>query len=142
MYEMFDETLRTHTVARTKEEFSKDFRDQDPYFGPQRIADALIESSNKIRFIGEFLSFDEEIVSQLGRMVGAAYCPDKNNKRGLKVFSMNGCNHISMEDNAVKGYYFWFYFYRGKSRHPGGAFSVYGLGFDMICQAVIFLGLR
>ena len=70
------------------------------------------------------------------------FCPDKKNKRGVKNFSLKGCNHVSLSDKAPIGYYIWLHFYRGKKRHTTGPFSSYGLGFDMLCRAGLFLGLR
>ena len=106
-FEIMDETLRIHTNKMTEEEFAKPVREQDPDFGITPLCDLLITRSNAIRYISQFLSFDEEIISQLGRLTGMAYCPDKKNKRGRKVFSLNGCNHSEINESAQKGYYFW-----------------------------------
>ena len=67
-YEVLDETLRTHTIARKREEFVKEHDDQDPYFGAKPLADVLIRTSNQVRHLGQFLSFDEEIIAQLGKL--------------------------------------------------------------------------
>ena len=142
-FEILDETLRIHTFRKTEVEFAKEVRDQDPDFGVTPLIDVLLRTSNEVRYISEFISFDEEIVSQLGRITGMSYCPDKKNKRGRKVFSLNGCNHLSMEEETPKGYYFWWHLYRGKKRHQSGPFSAYGLGFEalMMClTALILLG--
>ena len=139
---MMDETIRTHTISRKAQEFVKETNDQDPYFGAKPLADVLIRTSNDVRYLGHFLAFDEEIIAQLGKLPGMSYCPDKKNKRGIKVFSANGCNHVEMTDVATKGYYFWFSFYRGKIRHKPSQISVYGVGFDMVCRAIFSLGMR
>ena len=55
---------------------------------------------------------------------------------------MNGCNHKTMDDDAVKGYYFYIFLYRGSKRLQAGVFSGLGLGYDMVCRAVLDLGLR
>ena len=85
-----------------------------------------MKNSNAVRYVSKFVEFDEEIRAQLGSLIGMSYCPDKKNKRGVKVFSMNGCNHKTMDDDAVKGYYFYIFLYRGSQRHQAGVFS--GLG--------------
>ena len=90
-----------------------------------------------MRHLGKFLAFDEEIIAQLGKLLGMSYYPDKKNKRGVEVFLANGCNPIEMTDDATKGYYFWFSFYRGKIRHKPSQMSAYGVGFDMVCRAII-----
>ena len=141
-FECIDETLRTHTIERKNQELAKDYRDQDPYFGAKPLSDVLLRTSNEVRHVSEFLSFDEEIISQLGKLPGMSYCPDKKNKRGVKVFSMNGCNHMHLDDKAIKGYYFWWHLYRGKLRHQPTPFAAFGLGFDVVCRAVVFLGLQ
>ena len=83
----------------------KEHENQDPYFGAKPLTDVLIRTSNHVRHLGQFLSFDEEIIAQLGKLPGMSYCLDKKNKREVKVFSLNGCNHGEMTDNATKGYY-------------------------------------
>ena len=139
LFEIMDETLRMHTVEKKNTEFGKNVRDQDPDFGVTPLSNVLLRTSNAVRYISEFLSFDEEIVAQLGKLTGMSYCPDKKNKRGRKVFSLNGCNHSNMEQSAPKGYYFYWCFYRGKARHQTTPFSAYGLGFEVLMMGITAL---
>ena len=101
-----DETIRTHTPDQTKDEFEKDVRDQDPDFGVTPLSKVLQRTSNSVRYISRYLSFDEEIVEQQGRLVGSSFCPDKRKRRGRKIFVLSGSNHVEMEENVPKGYYF------------------------------------
>ena len=101
-----DETIRTHTDERTKVEFAKDVRDQDPDFGVTPLSLVLQRTSNAARYISKFLSFDEEIAEQLGRIVGMSFCPDKRKRRGRKIFALCGSNHVDIDTEAPKGYYF------------------------------------
>ena len=48
---------------------------------------------------------------------------------------------MHLDDKAIKGYYFWWHLYRGKLRHQPTPFAAFGLGFDVVCRAVFFLGL-
>ena len=106
-FECIQETLRTHTKADVVAEFAKPVRDQDPYFGATAIVKVFLRTFNAARYVSELLSFDHEICAQLGRLLGMSFCPDKKNKRGVKNFSLKGCNHVSLSDKAPKGYYFW-----------------------------------
>ena len=101
-----DETLRLHTEDLKTSEFGKEIRDQDPDFGVTPLNKVLMRTSNAVRYMTQFTSFDEEIAYQLGKFTGMSYCPDKKNKRGRKVFSLNGCNHLTMDESAPKGYYY------------------------------------
>ena len=107
LFEILDETLRTHTLARKQSEMGKDIRSRDIYFGFNLLSEELMRTSNSVRYVSEFLSYDEEINSQLGAVPGMSCCPDKKNKRGFKIFSCNGCNHMDIDDKCVKGYYFY-----------------------------------
>ena len=66
-FEIMSETLRIHTIQIKKDECDKDIRDQDPDFGVSPLNEVLMCTSNSVRYISQFLSFDEEIISQLGR---------------------------------------------------------------------------
>ena len=105
-FEIMDETIRLHTESMKLSEFRKEIRDQDPDFGITPLSQVLMRTSNEVRYLSQFTSFDEEIAYQLGKLTGMSYCPDKKNKRGRKVFSLNGCNHLTMDDSAPKGYYY------------------------------------
>ena len=106
-FQIMDETPRLHTEKKKTNEFAKATRDQDPDFGVTPLCEVLMKTSNAVRYISQFLSFDEEIAYQLGKLTGMSFCPDKKNKRGRKIFSLNGCNHVTMDDTEPKGYYFY-----------------------------------
>ena len=105
LFEILDETLRT-PLERKQSEMGKDIRSRDIYLGCNLLSEELMRTSNSVRYVSEFLSYDEEINSQLSAVPGMRYCPDKKNKRSSKIFSCNGCNHMNINDKCVKGYYF------------------------------------
>ena len=109
---MIDETWRAHTDADTISNFQKPLLEQDPFFGITHVLERIIKRSNEVRWPSRFLAIDEEIIALLGKCGASQYCKDKKNKRGPKVFSLNGCNFLGVTSDSIfrsekiiKGYY-------------------------------------